>query len=73
MSSKRVALATILSPWSAPALIIMAATLSARRWPFAFDLHFVAGIGVLPSYGGMLLVGLPLFYWLRKIQKAGPP
>jgi len=59
----------VLSPWSAPALIIVAATLYTGHWPFNFDLHFVAGIGVLPAYGGLLLVGLPLFYWLRRTQR----
>jgi hypothetical protein len=68
-STKRIALAAVLSPWSAPALIIIGATLYARRWPFNFDLHFVAGVGVLPAYGGLLLVGLPLFFWLRKTNR----
>jgi hypothetical protein len=39
MNSKRIALATVLSTWSAPALLISAATLYARRWPFNFDLR----------------------------------
>jgi len=65
----RIVLAVLLSPWAAPFLIIAAATMYARRWPFNFDLPHLAGMGVLPAYGGMLLVGLPLFQSLRKAHR----
>ena len=65
----RIALAILLSPWAAPGLIIAATTMYARRWPFNFDAAYVAGIGVLPAYAGMVLVGLPLFQSLRKSHR----
>jgi len=65
----RIALAMLLSPWAAPGLIIAAATMYARRWPFNFDLPYVAGMGVLPAYAAMVLVGLPLFQSLRKSHR----
>ena len=69
LSSGRIVLAFLLAPWAAPGLIIAVATLYARSGPFNFDPGFVAGIGVLPAYGGLLLVGLALLYSLRKTHR----
>jgi hypothetical protein len=69
VNSKRIVLAALLSPWTAPATLIIAATMVARRWPFNFSLWQTAGLGVLPAYGGLVLVGLPLFFWLRRTQR----
>jgi hypothetical protein len=55
----RIGLAVFLSPWSAPALIILMSVVTARGWPFHYELGLIVTISVLTSYMAVVILGLP--------------
>lgn len=69
MTKLRLGLATILSPWSSPALIIVISMVAARGWPFHYELPWILAVSVVTSFIAIVLLGLPLFFWLRRNQK----
>jgi hypothetical protein len=69
VTSSRITIALIISPWSAPALIVIAATIYAGAWPFHYELGWITACSVVMAYVGLLLWGLPLFRWLQRLQR----
>jgi hypothetical protein len=67
----RIVLAALLAPWAAPGLIIIAATLRTSL-AVQFRSAHVAGMGALPAYAGLLLVGLPFVSFPSQVTPSGP-
>jgi hypothetical protein len=73
VTRQRIGLAVLLSPWAAPALVILMAVVSARGWPFHYELGLVVFASVVTSYAVVMLLGLPLFKWLKTHQRLDWP
>ena len=73
MTRLRIGLAVLLSPWAAPALVILMAIVTSRGWPFHYELGLTVIVSVVISYAAVVLLGLPLFTWLKRHRKLDWP
>lgn len=73
MTRLRIGLAVLLSPWAAPILVILLAVAASREWPFHYELGLIVIVSAATSYAAVVLVGLPLFKWLKRRQRLDWP
>lgn len=58
--------AAIFAPWAAPLAVIAIALVSARGWPFHYELPWVIVMSALFGYLGLVAIALPAVYVLRR-------
>lgn len=64
-SEKRLILAALIAPWTAPIVFILGVAIQAKTWSLPYELWGTIALAVFTGYIGLLLLGLPLVRLLR--------